>query len=413
MKYTLFILIVLFSLNVTAQDAQWRGPHRNGVFPDKGLMKVWPENGPELLYMTKGIGKGNSSAVGTEEAVFVTGLIDSMDVLFCIDHSGKIKWQKAFGPGWDQSFPETRCTPLVDGNRVYVLSGKDKLLCAHASNGKTIWEVDIHETYNSVWDIFGVSESPLLVDDKIIVTHGGEETTVLALDKMTGELIWKSESLGLERSNGSPVLFSNDTMGLEFIVAMNRTHVLGVDPNDGEILWTHPYNFLDKNGDNTTILANSPLFHYDEILISNGWDFNSIMLEVAPDGKSVTEKYVDNTLDNQNQGLVRIGDFVYGSNFLTRHFGKWVCMRWENGEIMWVEEWETKGPIIAADGLFFLQDERKGNISLVKADENNFEVVSSFKISEGRGPYWARPAIYDGRLYVRHGEFLMVYNLKS
>lgn len=413
MRFTVLIALLLFSSEILCQDAQWRGPERNGVFPDTNLLDSWPEEGPELLYVTDGLGRSFSSAVATKEAVFVTGLIDTLDVLSCLDHSGTILWQKPYGEGWDQSFPETRCTPLVDDNRVYVLSGKDNLVCFNTTTGDVVWEVNIHETYSSVWDMFGVSESPLMVDNKIIVTPGGNETAVIALDKHSGELIWKSEPLGVERSNGSPVLFRNDTMGLKLIVAMNRTHVLGVNPENGDILWTHHYNILSGEGDNTTILANSPLFHNDDILISNGWDVPSVMLEVASDGKSVREKYLDNTLDNQNHGLVRIGDFIYGSNFLTRNFGKWVCMRWETGEIMWVEEWENKGPAIAVDGRLILQDEKRGNIALVQADENAFEVVSSFLITEGKGPYWARPAVFDGRLYVRHGEALIVYNLKK
>jgi outer membrane protein assembly factor BamB len=408
----LFILLLIF-LDSSGQQAQWRGPDRNGVFPDTGLIQSWPEEGPELLYMTEGIGRAYSSAVATAEAVFVTGLIDSLDVLSCLSHDGEILWQKPFGAAWDQSLPDSRCTPLVDEDRVYVLSGKDNLVCFKINDGTVIWEADIHETYGSVWDMFGVSESLLLVDDKIIITPCGEKTTVIALDKMTGEPVWLSAPLGTERGNGSPVLFENDTMGLRFIVAMNRTHVIGVDPQNGEILWTYHYHHISEKGENVTILANSPLFHSDEIFISNGWDVPSVMLEVAPDGRSVTEKFSSVTLDNQNHGLVHIGDFVYGSNFLTRNFGKWVCMRWETGEIMWVTEWENKGPVIAADGMLYLLDEKKGNMALVKPHENEMEIVSTFQIKGGRGPFWARPAIFDGKLYVRHGEVLLVYNLKT
>jgi len=412
MRVSFMGLILFIAVSVFAQDAQWRGPDRNGVFPGSGLLKQWPADGPEKLFSVSGLGKSYSSAVATPNSIFVTGVVENTEILSCIDHQGNLRWQKPFGDAWDQSFPDSRCTPLVDGDRVYVLSGKDNLVCFNSENGEVVWQNNMHETYASVWDMFGVSESLLMIENKLIVTPCGEQTTVVALDKYNGEEIWSSLPLGVERSNGSPVLFSNDTMGLEFIIAMNRTHAMGVDPDNGEILWTYHYNHLNEKGENMTILANSPLFHEDDILFSNGWDEPTIMLEVAPDGKSVKEKYIDNTLDNQNHGLVRIGDFVYGSNFLTRQFGKWVCMRWSNGEIMWVEEWETKGPIIAADGMFYLQDERKGNIALAKADENGFDVVSTFKIPEGAGPYWSRPAIFGGRLYLRHGDVLMVYNLK-
>jgi len=413
MKPFIVIFTLAISASLAAQVVQWRGPDRNGVFPDSGLMKTWPATGPELIYMTEGLGRSYASAIATDQAVYVTGLIDSLEVLTCLGHDGQIRWQQSYGPAWDQSFPESRCTPTLEGNRIYVLSGKDNLVCFNASTGETTWQVDIHKEYASVWDMFGVSESLLLTGDKLIVTPGGDETTVIALDKHTGDLIWKSEPLMTERSNGSPVFFENDTMGLQQIIAMNRTHVLGVDPENGEILWTRHYNKLDENGDNVTILANSPLFHEDDILISNGWDVPLVMLELAPDGRSVKTKYENYTLDNQNHGLVQMGEFVYGSNFLERNFGKWVCMRWENGEIMWVVDWENKGPVIAADGMLYMMDEKKGNMALVRANEDGMEIVSSFRIEGGRGPFWARPAIFSGRLYVRHGDALMVYNLKG
>lgn len=411
-KLIVFYLTALFiSPAASGQDAQWRGPDRNGVFPDTGLLEVWPKEGPEKLFVTEGLGRSYSSAVATEEFIFTTGLIDSLDMVSCLDHTGRIRWQEPVGPAWDQSLPDSRCTPLVDGDRVYVLTGKDYLVCFNTSDGNRIWEVDIHETYQSVWDMFGVSESLLMVDDMIIVTPGGEETAMVALDKLTGEMIWKSEPLSTERSNGSPVLFENDTLGIRQIIAMNRTHVFGVDPDNGEMMWTHHYHHLSPNGDNVTILANSPLCYEDEIFISDGWDVPSVMLQLAADKRSVTVKYENTTLDNQNHGLVRIGDFVYGSNFLDRNFGKWVCMRWENGEIMWVEDWENKGPLIAADGMLYMIDEKKGNVALARASDDGLEISGSFKIEDGRGPYWARPAIYFGKLLVRHGDVLIAYNI--
>ncbi len=417
MKFLSLIAILTMSLtistSVSAQVMQWRGPERNGVFPDTGLLKVWPEAGPDMIYMAEGLGRSYASAIATEDAVYVTGLIDSLEVLSCLAHDGQILWQQPYGLAWDQSIPDSRCTPTLEGNRIYVLSGKDQLACFNALTGAIFWKVDVHETYGSVWDMFGVSESLLLVDDKLIVTPGGNETTVIALDKYTGALIWKSESLETERSNGSPVLYENDSTGVRQIIAMNRTHALGVDPNNGGILWTKHYNKLSPEGENVTILANSPLFYEDDILISNGWDVPLVMLELAPDGRSVSVKYENYTLDNQNHGMVRLGGFVYGSNFLNRNFGKWVCMRWENGEIMWVVDWKNKGPVIAADGMLYLLDEKRGNMALVEADEDGMEIISSFRIEGGRGAFWARPAIFNGRLYVRHGDALMVYDLKG
>lgn len=405
------VSLIGYSLQSFSQDAQWRGPDRNGVFPETGLLKEWPEEGPEILFVAEDLGKGYSSAVATGEHIYVTGLKDSIEFLTALDLKGNVIWEEAYGLGWDQSFPESRCTPMVDEDRVYVLTGMDQLHCFHALTGASLWEVDIHKEYKSHWDMFGVSESILLVDDKIILTPAGESTTVIALDKLTGELVWKSGSLGAQRSNLSSVLIKH--CGNEYIITATRTHMISVNPGNGEILWTYHYNVLDEQEQNSTLLTNSPTYSDSLLWITSGWDKESVMLEIAPDGRSVTEKFVDQTFDNQNHGVVLLDGYLYGSNFTGRNAGKWVCMNWHTGEIVWVEFWYNKGPIISAEGMLYCYDERRGNMGLVKADPDGFEVISSFRVTEGVGPHWSRPAIYNGMLLVRHGKVLVAYDIKE
>lgn len=406
-----FLVLICLLPVVSGQDAQWRGPQRNGIFPDVNLLKAWPEDGPDLLFVAGDLGKGYSSAVATGDVIFATGIKDSTEYLTAIDMEGNIRWQNPIGPGWNQSFPETRCTPTVDGDRLYVLTGLDRLVCFHAARGEKMWEVDIHKVYNSQWDMFGVSESILLVDDKVIVTPAGESATVIALDKISGELVWKSESLGAQRSNLSPVLIEH--CGREYIITATRTHMISVDPEGGEIMWTYHYNVLDEQEQNSTILANTPTYSDSCLWITSGWDKESVMLEIAPDGKSVQEKFVDRTFDNQNHGVVLLDGYLYGSNFTERHAGKWVCMNWDTGEIIWIQDWFNKGPIISADGMLYCYDEKRGNMALVKADPKAFELISSFRVTEGSGPHWARPAIYNGMLLVRHGKVLAAYKISE
>ncbi len=398
-------------LALQAQDAQWRGPGRNGIFADTLLLKEWPESGPELLFVTRGLGRGLSSSIATEDMIYVTGIKDTIEYLSALDLKGNILWQKPFGRAWNQSFPDSRCTPTLEGDRLYVLTGLDNMVCFQAKSGEEIWSVDIHKKYQSSWDMFGVSESVLLVDDMVITTPCGESTTVIALDKMTGELIWKSESLGANRSNMSPIVIEH--CGAKYIITSTQTHVLGVDVETGEILWSYQYNFLDQNGDNVTILANTPIYKDSCVWISNGWDVKSVMLEIAPDGRAVSEKFTDQTFDNQNHGVVVVEDYLYGSNFTGRQSGKWVCMNWHTGEIVWIGDFHNKGPIIYADGMLYCYEEKRGNMALVKAHPKKFEVISSFRITEGSGPHWARPTIYNGMLLVRHGEVIIGYRLKA
>lgn len=406
-----FLFVFLMFFTSEAQVVQFRGPNRDGIFPATNLLKEWPETGPEVLFVTEGLGKTNSSTIATNRHIYTTGNIDTIEYLSCLDLQGNILWQKPYGPAWNKTFPEARCTPTLDGDRIYVLTGQDVLTCFNAENGEVIWQVDVHETYNSRWDMFGVSESLLLTDDKVIVTPGGDETTVIALDKMTGELVWKSESLKASRSNMSPALIEH--CGKKYIITSSQTHVVSVDAETGEICWTFQHNYLSPNGDNTTILVNVPTYKDSCLWISNGWDVKSTMLKIAPDGKSVEEKFNDRTFDNQNHGVVLVDGYLYGSNFTGRQSGKWICMNWDTGEIVWIGDFHNKGPIISADGMLYLYEEKRGNMALVKADPKKFEVVSSFRVQHGSGPHWARPAIYNGMLLVRHGEVLVAYDIAA
>lgn len=257
--------------------------------------------------------------------------------------------------------------------------------------------------------IKGVSESVLIVDDKILTTPCGETTTVIALDKMTGELIWKSESIGANRSNMSPIAI--DHCGKKYFITAMQTHMMGVDVDNGEILWKYHYNILSEEGDNHTILANTPVYKDSCLWISNGWDTRSVMLRIAPDGRSVSEEFVDQTFDNQNHGVVLLDGYIYGSNFTGRNDGKWLCMNWDTGEITWIADFHNKGPILSADGMLYCMDEKRGNLALVEASSKEFKLKSSFKVKEGKGPFWARPAIYNDMLLVRHGDVLIAYKI--
>lgn len=404
-------LLVLVFGGMQAQVAQFRGPERSGIFPDTALLKEWPVDGPEVLFVVPDLGKTHASAVATADRIYVTGLKDSTEYLTALTLQGDIIWQVPYGRAWNQSFPETRCTPTVDADRIYVITGLDELSCLRAADGKLIWKVDMLGDYLSHWDMFGVSESLLLVDDKVIVSPGGQQTTVVALDKYTGEEVWKSRSLGMQRSNISPQVI--DHCGKQYIISATRTHVVSVDAETGEIMWTHLHNVLNDKHENTTILANVPTYSDSCLWITSGWDTPSEMLEIAPDGRSVSVKFSDRTFDNQNHGVVLLDGYLYGSNFTGRNEGKWVCMNWDTGEIVWIADWHTKGPVISADGMLYILDERHGNMGLVKAGPEKFELISSFRVKEGRGPYWSRPAIYNGMLLVRHGEVLIGYKLDS
>ncbi|MCX6238627.1 MAG: PQQ-like beta-propeller repeat protein [Bacteroidia bacterium] len=379
---------------------------------ETGLMKSWPAEGPQMILKVGKIGKGYSSPVVANQTIYVTGMIDTLDYLTAIDFQGKIKWQVPYGRSWSKSFPETRSTPTVEGDRVYVVGGLGRLVCIDANSGKERWAVDVDKDFKAEWHLWGVSESPLIVDDKVICTPGGKETSVVAFNKITGKLVWKSESVGGQRAYASPTIF--EYKNFRFILAVTATHLIALNPGNGSVAWSYKYYQYKLWSDQPGLIwTNTPVFKNDEIFLSMGYDYPAVMLKMDSLGTSVSEKWTDHTLDNHHHGVLVSGDYMYGSNWKSNGKGKWVCMNWDTGEVEYVTDWINKGALIGADDLFYVYEEKTGTVGLIKPNPEKWEVISTFKVTDGTGPHWAHPFISNGKLYLRHGEVLMVYNIKA
>ena len=240
MKRVSLSLVFLFTVFVVvSQPIQWRGPNRDGKFADTGLLKKWPDGGPQQVLKVEGIGQGYSSVIATDKYMFVTGMIDTLDYLSCVTMDGKIKWKVAYGRSWTQSFPETRGSATIEGDRVYVVSGTGQLVCMNVEDGAVRWKVNVDKDYKSEWHIWGVAESPLIVDDKVICSPGGKTTSIVAFDKMTGKLVWKSESVGGPRTYVSPTIYQYKNF--RYILAATGTHLIALEPATGKVVWTFKY----------------------------------------------------------------------------------------------------------------------------------------------------------------------------
>ena len=410
-RINLSIAFFLFVVIAFAQPTQWRGLHRDGKFTDTGLLKKWPDTGPELLLKVEGIGKGYSSVVATDQYIFATGMIDTLDYLSCITPDGQTKWKVAYGRSWAKSFPDTRSTPTIEDDRVYIISGTGELVCLNVSDGAIRWKVNVDKDYDSEWHIWGVSESPLIVDDKVICTPGGAKTSVVAFDKMTGKPVWQSESVGGPRSYVSPIIY--EYKQFRYILAVTGTHLIALEPATGKVVWNFKYWDGEKWDQPGLIWTNTPTFKGRDIFLSMGYDYRNAMVEMSEDGTSVTEKWSNMTLDNHHHGLIELDGFIYGSNWENNSKGKWVCMNWETGDVKYETEWANKGALVYADGMFYILEEKTGTVALVKPDQNSFEVISSYKLKGGSGPFWSHPFIANGKMYLRHGDVLFVYNIKA
>ena len=411
MKKIYFILILTLTVSTCfSQTYQFRGPNRDGFFESQKLLDEWPVNGPEQILEVEGLGKGWSSPVVTDNMIYVTGMIDKQDQLTAIDFEGNIKWQVPYGKSWEKSFPDTRSSATVEDDRIYVLSGTGELSCINATSGEINWTVNVDKEYEAEWHNWGVSESILIVDDIVICTPGGKLTSVVAFDKISGEELWQSESVGGQRSYVSPTLY--EFMCKKYILAATAKFLIALNPENGEVKWT--YNYYEEGvwtSQPGIIWTNTPIIDKDRIWLSKGYDWPGVMLRVDSTGQGFVKQFVDHTFDNHHHGGILIDGYLYGSNWQNNRKGKWVCMNWDTGEINWVEPWENKGSIISADGKLFLYEEKSGNVAMLKPNPDKFDLVSSFKVEKGSGPHWSHPFIAHGNLYLRHGEVLMVYKI--
>jgi hypothetical protein len=413
MKILIGCILLLLCSPVHGQEiAQFRGPSRDGIYPETGLLKKWPEAGPKLELQIIGIGKGYSQPVVYKGVIYITGIQqDTLDVISAYDLKGKLLWNKVYGHAWANSYPGNRCTPTIYNDKIYLVGGMGVVCCLDVNDGRIMWTQDAQNQFEGKYHDWGIAESVLLTDQAAIYVTGGELTSVVAFDKITGNLLWKTKSLGGLRAYASSLLIERN--GLKIIVAQTGNDLIGINSLDGGILWNFnllPYQTTKMGkGVNT----NMPIYHDGKILWTSGYDHPAILFSLSEDGRSVNLKWKNDTLDTHHGGDVLIDGNIYGTNWEGNSKGRWVSLNWESGKTNWIKDWFTKGSIISADGLLYCFEEKGGNVALVQPDVSDFKLISTFRIEGGEGPYWAHPAIYDGKLYLRHGNILLIYSIKA
>lgn len=413
----LYLVSILTYLSINIVSAQspygWRGPDRSGFYYETGLLKSWPEGGPELIWETMDIGKGYSSPVIVGDHLYVTGMNKDEDkeIFSAYTLDGKKIYEVVYGASWKDSYPETRCTPTIEAGKAYVISGAGEIVCLNIANGSVIWKVNGAEKFERKTGRWGAAESPLVFDNKVIYTPSGDKTTMVALNAQTGEVVWETESLGDIGAYVSPILVMQN--GIKKIIGMNEGHILGVNPETGKIEWTFDDWKSANTRHNNTI--NTPLYHNGQVFFSNGYDMGAIMLKLNVDASNASLVWRNDDLDTHHGGYVLVDGIIYGSNWVNNNSGNWVGVDWKTGETKFENAWEGskgKGSIIAADGMMIAYDERRGTVGLIRPNPEKFDVVSEFRITKGEGPHWAHPVIDNGILYIRHGNALMAYKIK-
>lgn len=398
---------------VSAEDwPQWRGPNRDGISTEKGLLSEWPEEGPELVWeVKKGIGRGYSSVAVADGRVFTIGSTRQGCMAFCFDEkTGKELWATPFAPKDGNNEP--RSTPTVSGDKVYVLSRQGNLACLDVKNGQIVWFLDYKKDFGgrmmSGWDY---SESILVDGDSVICTPGSEEVAMMAVNKNNGEVRWKAKMPNTGGSGYASIIIAN-VGGIKQYITLYGRCIAGFRADNGEFLWR--YNRV-ANG---TANIPTPIVEGDLVFCSTAYGRGSALLKLVPTDGGIEAKEIyfleGRKLQNHHGGIIKLGDYIYGGH--GHNDGQPFCLEMKTGKFAWGPErgvGQGSAAVVYADGHFYFRYQ-DGTMALIKATPKGYQPVSQFSLPRYVGtPSWAHPVIANGKLFIRGNDCLLCYNLKK
>lgn len=400
-KTCLLVLSVSLSISSFAQQiAQFRGPQRNGIYPETNLLKSWPPEGPAMLWKANGIGNGYSSPVVSSDRIYVTGEIDSIGYLFAYNKSGSLIWKKETGREWMENFTGSRSTPtLVDG-LIYVETSMGRIICFDAIDGSIKWAGDMLKDLHGVNVRFGYAEGLLLNNNLVYCFPGGPDTNAVALDRFSGKIAWVSKAMKDSTAYTSPMLITLPSR--KIIVNFSIHNLIGLDAATGELLWNKP---LKGEGD---IHANTSLYEDGHIYYITGSGNGAVKLNLSDDGRYITEIWTNEKVSDVHGGFVKLGNYIYTSQYKPRRY----CSVDATTGLISDSLKFDKGALIFSDDMLYCYTE-KGMVGLVKPDNGKMELVSSFKMPVGTKEFFTIPVISDGVLYLRHGDTMLAYDIRK
>ena len=407
------------ALPLSAAEPDWpqfRGPNRDGVSADKNLRRSWPADGPPLAWKAEGVGEGFASVAVVGDKVLTMGDRDGSSYVFAVGRAdGKNLWEARVGrAGEGGGYPGSRSTPTVDGDRVYALGPHGELVCLALADGKEHWRVDLVRDFNGSGGGWQYSESPLVDGDKVIVTPGGREATMLALDKKAGEVVWKGVTPTGESAGYSSAVVSR-AAGIRQYVTLTSNSVVSFAADTGKLLWRHGATgsrFADNTANiPTVVLMDDP----NLIFAAAGYGRGGGLVRLRSAGGRVEaqEVYWSNRLTNKHGGVIRVGSHLYGDQDDSGYL--W-CADAKTGRVAWTRRDDAEGggsaSVTYADGMLYVRYQ-DGWVSLVKADPKAYTLVSQFRVPNGRSNCWAHPVVVGGKFYVRERDVIWCYDVAA
>ena len=391
-------LVFVFALSAAAADwPQWRGPNRDGISTETGLLASWPSGGPPVVWKTNGLGEGYSSLAIVNGRIYTQGQRNKQEFVLAFDaKTGKKLWETATSRDYRNDRGDgPRGTPTVDGDRLYAMTGDGVVVCLETAAGKIIWSQNVAQKYGGSIPQWGFSESPLIDGGRLIVMPGGRGAALVSLNKTDGSLQWKT---GSDHAGYSSAIVAN-VSGVRQVLALSGEAAMGVMEDNGELLWRY------TRVSNRTANIATPVYENGAVFFSSAYGTGAALLTLGP--KSMSEVYFTNEMKNHYSTSVLVDGYLYGFNdsILT-------AMHFASGKVSWKNRSVGKGSVILADKRLYLLSE-EGVIGLAEPNADAYKEVSRFQISKGSLPTWSPLVISDGKMYFRDQDNLTSFDIKS
>jgi outer membrane protein assembly factor BamB len=384
-------------LFVLAADwPQWRGPNRDGISSETGLLTSWPSGGPKVVWRASGLGVGYSSFAIVDGRMYTQGQRGKQEFVMALDvKNGQKVWETVTSRNFENDRGSgPRGTPTFDGGRLYVMTGEGTVVCLDAATGKMLWQVDSVQKFGGSVPQWGYSESPLIDGDRVIVMPGGRGASLVSLDKKTGEVQWKS---GSDNAGYSSAILA-DVDGTKEVIALSGQSAFAVQESTGEVLWRY-----DKVSNRTANIA-TPIYQDGTVFLSSAYGTGCALLKLNP--KGMQEIYFNRDMMNHYSSSVLVNGTLYGySNSLL------VAMDFKTGKQLWKNRSVGKGSVTYADKHLYALGE-DGMVGLIEPSRDGYQEVSRFEYQKGSLPSWSPLVISDGRMYLRDQDNLTSYDIK-
>jgi outer membrane protein assembly factor BamB len=380
---------------------QWRGANRDGKSAETGLLPEWPAGGPPLVWKAGGAGTGYSSMSVAAGRLYTVGARGGTEYIHAFDvATGKKLWEVANGKEYSNDRGNgPRGTPTIEGGRLYVLGASGDLTVLDTAKGTRVWSVNVLREFGGSNPRWGLSESPLVVGDRVLVNAGGPNASIVAFNKSDGKVIWKSQSDGAGYSSAVTQRVGNTDQAVFF----TDRRAVGVDIKDGRLLWEYP-----RVANRVANIA-TPVVKDNFVFLSSDYGTGSALLKLDPTGAGVsaTEVYFTQEMRNHHSSSILVGEHLYGfsSAILT-------ALRFADGATAWKDRSVGKGSMAFADGHLYLFSEG-GVVGLAEATPAGYREKGRFSIQQAGLPTWAHPIIAGGRLYIRDQDTVYAYRVKK